>query len=74
MKISRSIWFVITVFSMLFLGSCVSVKPFQKAYLNDEEMDLAPRKLEYFETSFQTYREGSSGAEGGKIGGGCGCN
>ncbi|MBL7721373.1 MAG: DUF4266 domain-containing protein, partial [Chitinophagaceae bacterium] len=24
--------------------------------------------------SFQTYREGASGANGGKTGGGCGCN
>lgn len=74
MKISRSMLLVATVFTSFFLSSCVSVKPFQKAYLNDEEMELAPRKLEYYETSFQTYREGSSGAEGGKIGGGCGCN
>ena len=54
--------------------SCTSVKGYQKMYLNDEEMDLAARKIEYFETNFQTYREGASGANGGKVGGGCGCN
>ena len=27
-----------------------------------------------FESSFQSYREGVAGAEGGKTGGGCGCN
>lgn len=59
---------------ILLLASCTTVKPYQRAYLNDEEMDLGPRKTEFYETSFQTYREGSSGAEGGKIGGGCGCN
>ena len=26
------------------------------------------------ELSFQSYREGSSGANAGKVGGGCGCN
>lgn len=57
-----------------FLSSCVSVKEYQKVYLNDEEMELASRKLEYFESSFQSYREGVAGAEGGKTGGGCGCN
>jgi len=37
-------------------------------------MQLSQRKLEQYETSFQSYREGASGAEGGKTGGGCGCN
>lgn len=54
--------------------SCVNVKPYQKMYLNDEDMKLAPRQLESFETSIESYREGSSGANGGKTGGGCGCN
>lgn len=55
-------------------SACSSVQNYQKVYLNDEEMELASRKLEFYESSFQTYREGSSGAEGGKTGGGCGCN
>jgi len=58
----------------VFLMSSCSVKPYQKMYLNDEEMELAARKLDYFETNFQTYREGAAGANGGKVGGGCGCN
>ncbi len=37
-------------------------------------MKLAASKSERFETSFQIYREGASGANGGKSGGGCGCN
>jgi hypothetical protein len=56
------------------LPSCVSVKEYQKQYLNDAEMELASRKAERFENSFQSYREGASGANGGKTGGGCGCN
>lgn len=59
---------------VIVLSSCTSVKEYQKVYLNDEEMDLSARKLEYYESSFQSYREGASGAEGGKTGGGCGCN
>lgn len=54
--------------------SCATVKPHEKAYINDGEMELAMRKLEKLETSFQLYREGSAGATGGKSGGGCGCN
>jgi len=53
---------------------CVSVEAYQKIYLNDEDMKLVSRKVEVFETNFQSYREGASGANGGKTGGGCGCN
>ncbi len=58
----------------LLLASCQTVKPYQKMYLNDPEMALEAKKLDFFETNFQTYREGASGANGGKVGGGCGCN
>lgn len=58
----------------LFAMSCSSVKEYQKMHLNDSEMELAARKTQKFETSFQLYREGASGANGGKNGGGCGCN
>jgi hypothetical protein len=56
------------------ISSCVSVKEYQKNKINDSEMDLAARKSEKFEQSFYLYREGASGANGGKSGGGCGCN
>ena len=54
--------------------SCSAVKEYQKSRLNDAEMILANRKIERTELSFQSYREGSSGANAGKVGGGCGCN
>ncbi|HQW43860.1 MAG: DUF4266 domain-containing protein [Chitinophagaceae bacterium] len=56
------------------LGSCTTVKEYQKNKLNDGEMTLGSRKIQKTESSFQSYREGSSGANGGKTGGGCGCN
>lgn len=65
---------VVVFASGLLLGACTSVKPYQKNYLNDSEMQLSARKVEKTENSFQTYREASSGANGGKTGGGCGCN
>jgi hypothetical protein len=55
-------------------ASCTSVKEYQKGKLNDSEMALASRKVQKTEMSFQTYREGSSGGNSGKVGGGCGCN
>ena len=54
--------------------ACTSVKEYQKNKLNDSEMALGNRKAEKTELSFQSYREGASGANSGKTGGGCGCN
>ena len=69
---------ILKVLVLLFLvgetTSCVSVKAYQKMYLNDSEMELAAKKIETFETNFEAYREGAAGANGGKVGGGCGCN
>lgn len=66
--------FIIAVMALTVLSGCATVKEYQKAHLNDSEMELAARKSQKFETSFQLYREGASGANGGKNGGGCGCN
>ncbi len=56
------------------LQSCAVVKEYDKVNLNDPDMNLSSRAIERFETNFQVYREGASGANGGKTGGGCGCN
>lgn len=56
------------------LTSCVAVKEYEKVYINDPDMVLSSKKIDKFETSFQVYREAASGANGGKSGGGCGCN
>lgn len=56
------------------ITSCESVKEYQKSKINDSEMVLSNRKIEKTELSFQSYREGASGANSGKSGGGCGCN
>ena len=59
---------------LLFATHCTSVKAYQKMYLNDADMELSSKKTETLEINFETYREGASGANGGKVGGGCGCN
>ena len=66
--------FVFLAFLALFGTSCVAVKEYEKVYLNDEDMQLTGKGIERFETNFQIYREASAGANGGKTGGGCGCN
>ena len=60
--------------TMMLFSSCVVVKEYEKINLNDPDMVLSANKIDRFETNFQLYRESASGANGGKTGGGCGCN
>jgi hypothetical protein len=57
----------------IFTG-CKPVKEYQKAKINDNDMQLANFKSEKFEQNFEMYREAGAGANGSKTGGGCGCN
>jgi len=78
MKQKRTRFFAVIVSAVAFfscsLSSCTTVKAYQKNKLNDSEMILSNRKIEKSELSFHSYREGASGANSGKSGGGCGCN
>jgi len=65
---------LLSAIGTLSLGSCTTVKEYQKNKLNDAEMVLTNRTIEKTELNFQSYREGASGANAGKSGGGCGCN
>jgi uncharacterized protein DUF4266 len=71
-KIIRA--YLLTVAVLILLSSCEPVKEYQKSRINDSEMTLSNRKVEKEEINMEAYREGSSGANGGKTGGGCGCN
>ncbi len=66
--------FLFAVFFAAGLASCAHVKEYQKSRINDSEMSLSSRHIEKNEQNAESYREGSSGANGGKTGGGCGCN
>jgi len=59
---------------LLLFSSCTVVKEYEKVNLNDKDMALSDRSVDKFQTTFQSYREAASGANGGKTGGGCGCN
>ena len=58
----------------LLLSACTVVQEFNKIAINDGDMELSAYPCERFETNFQIYREAAAGANGGKTGGGCGCN
>ena len=63
-----------SVFLLGFLSSCTVVKEYEKVNLNDPDMVLGDKPIDRFEINAQAYREAASGANGGKTGGGCGCN
>ncbi len=65
---------IILGITALALQSCNTVKEYEKQYINDPDMKLSARTTERFETNYQVYREAAAGANGGKTGGGCGCN
>ncbi len=65
---------IVIVIAFILSASCSSVKEYEKEKLNDIDMKLSARSTERFETNFQVYREAAAGANGGKTGGGCGCN
>jgi hypothetical protein len=56
------------------ITACVPVKPYQRVYINDAEMQLGQNKGAKFEEQVQVYREGASGGGSKKGSGGCGCN
>lgn len=66
--------YIAIVVFLLSLTSCVNVKEYEKIALNDPDMALTDKQLKRFETNAHAYREAASGANGGKTGGGCGCN
>ncbi|MFI1743775.1 DUF4266 domain-containing protein [Thalassobellus sediminis] len=66
--------FVTALLIIASLTSCTVVKEYEKVNINDPDMALTKKGSDRFITNFQVYRESASGANGGKSGGGCGCN
>jgi Domain of unknown function (DUF4266) len=66
--------FILVCVAAGFINSCTVVKEYEKVNINDPDMVLGSKKADRLEITFQAYREGAAGANGGKTGGGCGCN
>lgn len=69
--------YILTVAVLLIslcFSSCTAVQPYQRAFLNDSNMEPGSLNSEGFEETVFNYREGAiiSGTKKGK--GGCGCN
>ena len=54
--------------------ACKTVKPYQRAFLNDDAMQADKSSGEKFTGAVHSYREAASGGGKGKTSGGCGCN
>ena len=70
----KAAWLALSITVASLATSCMPVAPYQRALLNGQDMELAAEKVSTFDSNIEAYREGASGANGGKIGGGCGCN
>tara|TARA_R110002051_G_scaffold81617_1_gene145680 strand:- start:5200 stop:5412 length:213 start_codon:yes stop_codon:yes gene_type:complete len=55
-------------------SSCTVLKEYEKININDPDMVLQDKKVDRNLTTAHSYREAAAGANGGKTGGGCGCN
>lgn len=58
----------------LLMQSCVSLKPYERIYVNDPEMQFGADATDNFRNYVFKIREGSTPAGSGKASGGCGCN
>jgi hypothetical protein len=66
--------FIYTTLITIFFSSCVVVKEYEKVNINDPDMTLSEKKCDRNVSTMHSYREAAVGANGGKTGGGCGCN
>jgi hypothetical protein len=65
---------LVVAFITYFFSSCTVVKEYEKININDPDMALSDKKSKRFLLTMHSYREAAVGANGGKTGGGCGCN
>ena len=65
---------ILLLFICLLGVACQPVKPYQREYLNDREMQFGQSGGKTLEENAQVYREGAMGGGSSKTSGGCGCN
>jgi len=64
---------IVLVLALSAVG-CRTVKQYQAQHLKDHDMQPNALAIEKLENEADSYREGAAGGNGGKSGGGCGCN
>jgi hypothetical protein len=66
--------FLVLLAIVIFGQGCQTVKPYQRVYLNDENMRAGKQSVKTFAGHVHNYREGSTGGGNTNKSGGCGCN
>jgi len=59
---------------ILLASSCVTLKPYDRVYVNDPDMQMNGDAGKNYENYIHAIREGATPAGSGKSSGGCGCN
>lgn len=63
----------ILIFAFIFT-SCKTIKPYERIYINDPQMQMGTAAPKNFENYVHSIREGAIPAGSSKSSGGCGCN
>jgi len=66
--------FISLLLLTVMISSCATVKPWERVYLNDPQMQLKHTTGKNFSNYVHSIREGSIPAGSTKSSGGCGCN
>lgn len=74
MKPLKQLFYLIILSLFISLYSCTALKPYDKVYINDSEMQMGNSAQQNFQNYVQTIREGSTEPSSSKSSGGCGCN
>jgi hypothetical protein len=67
-------FFIVLITGCTLVAGCETVRPYQRAFVNDASMQTGRQPIKKFSGNMHTYREGASGGGRAKSGGGCGCN
>ncbi len=65
---------IFSVFIVMLLSSCVVVRPYERQYINDVEMQMNIDEGKSFNNYVNSIREGATPTGSSKGSGGCGCN
>lgn len=66
--------YIISILTICLLCSCSAVKPYERQYINDPEMQTASHTGSAFKNYVFSIREGAMPVTNQKSSGGCGCN
>jgi hypothetical protein len=65
---------ILSLFIILITLSCKPLKPYERVYIDDKEMQLGNTPAKNFDGYVRSIREGATPPASSKASGGCGCN